>query len=357
MKRIIFTLTCLMGFPWTSSSTPGPVGTNACELPPATVTNTAELPHRQMTVNGTPCFIKGVCYHPVPKGSASRDFSTLTRDLALMTEAGINTIRVYSPIDDKAVLDEIHTAGLKIILGFGYDQNGHYDILTGSFIDYVNQYKNHPAILMWELGNEYNYHPEWFEGNMANWYTALNNAAEIIHQVDSSHPVSTAHGELPDARALSSCPNVDVWGMNVYRWDNPEAIFSEWAALSSKPMYLSETGADSYMTSAGHGYSKGENQTAQANATRKILDDVFRHRDICSGVALFSFTDGWWKAGNEKVQDIGGHAPNSSGVPYDGTPNEEYWGIVDIDRTPKKVFEIVKEKYNAPAASTEKPHL
>jgi len=30
-------------------------------------------------------------------------------------------------------------------------------------------------------------------------------------------------------------------------------------------------------------------------------------------------------------------------VPYDGAPNEAYWGIVDIDRNPKKVFQVVKK--------------
>ena len=46
-------------------------------------------------------FYKGMCYHPVPKGSDNRSFDKLTEDLALMKEAGINTIRVYSPIDEK----------------------------------------------------------------------------------------------------------------------------------------------------------------------------------------------------------------------------------------------------------------
>ena len=33
------------------------------------------------------------------------------------------------------------------------------------------------------------------------------------------------------------------------------------------------------------------------------------------------------------------------GVPYDGAPNEEYWGIVDIDRNKKLAYEVVKIKY------------
>jgi exo-beta-1,3-glucanase (GH17 family) len=300
---------------------------------------------RQIFVNNSVHTIKGICYHPVLKGSDKRNFSNLTTDLALMTEAGINTIRVYAPIEEKEVLDQIQAAGLKVIIGFGYNQGGKNDILSGTFADYVNRFKNHDAILFWELGNEYNYHPEWFGGDLRNWYTALNNAAEIIHQTDPSHPVATAHGELPDSLALALCSNIDLWGMNVYRWDNPETIFAEWSTVSSKPMYLSEAGADSYMTIGKDGYQQGKNEKAQADATRNILDAIFRHPEICSGVALFAFNDEWWKAGNNDKQDPGGWAPNSSGVPYDGAPNEEYWGIVDIDRNKKMVFEVVKEKF------------
>ena len=77
---------------------------------------------RQIIVNDSPYIIKGICYHPVPKGSDQRDFSSLTEDLALMVEAGINTIRVYAPILEKAILDEIEASGLKVIIGFGYNQ-------------------------------------------------------------------------------------------------------------------------------------------------------------------------------------------------------------------------------------------
>ena len=64
-------------------------------------------------------------------------------------------------------------------------------------------------------------------------------------------------------------------------------------------------------------------ETAQADANAKILDDVFANTNIGLGVTLFSFLDGWWKAGNPDIQDEGGTAPNSTGVPYDGVPNEE----------------------------------
>lgn len=300
---------------------------------------------RQILVNNAPYLIKGICYHPVPKGSDQRSFENLTQDLALMVEAGINTIRVYAPIDDKAVLDEIDAAGIKVIIGFGYNQNGNFDILSGSFINYINTYKNHSAILFWELGNEYNYHPEWFNGDIKNWYKALNIAADLIHKTDANHPVATAHGELPDSLAFALSPNIDIWGINVYRWDNPKSFFAEWSAVSGKPMYFSEAGADSYMTIAKDKYEQGPNEKAQADATKNILDGVFSTPEICSGVTLFAFVDELWKAGNNNSLDPGGWAPNSSGVPYDGTPNEEYWGIVDIDRNKKEAYEIVKKAY------------
>ncbi len=300
---------------------------------------------RKILVDDIPYTIKGICYHPVPKGTKTRSFENLTEDLTLMVEAGINTLRVYEPIVEKTLLDEIDKSGLKVIIGFGYNQGGNFDIISGTFINYVNKFKSHPAILMWELGNEYNYHPEWFDGDLANWYDAMNKAAATIHEMDKTHPVTTAHGELPDSKALSSCPNIDVWGMNVYRWDNPEEIFNQWKSISSKPMYLSEAGGDSYMTITKSGYEKGENEKAQADANANILDIVFNNQDISSGVTLFSFTDGWWKADNPSEQNPGGWAPNSSGVPYDGSPNEEYWGIVDIDRNKKQTFDVVKQKY------------
>ena len=289
--------------------------------------------------------IRGICYHPVPKGSSERDFGMLSKDISLMQEAGINTVRVYAPIEERDVLDELLEAGIKVIIGFGYNQNGYYDMLTYSFIDYIKAFRDHEAILMWEFGNEYNYHPEWFGGDLAVWYEALNDAAAIAHALDPTRAVTTAHGDLPDKQARESCPNVDVWGMNVYRWDDPTPLIEQWASVSDKPMYLSEAGADSYMSKSTATYSKGENQGAQALANHRILEAVFNQKNLCSGVTLFSFTDGWWKAGRNRYQDPGGFAPNSGGVPYDGAANEEYWGILTLDRKKKKTFEVVKRAY------------
>ena len=299
----------------------------------------------KMIVDGQAFYMKGICYHPVKIGKTKRSFETLTEDLILIKEAGINTIRVYEPIDDIKVLDEIHNAGIKVVISFGYNQKGRFDILSGTFINYIRKYKDHDAILMWELGNEYNYNPQWFDGDINNWYESMELVAQIIQIEDPSRLVSSAHGDLPSMDALNIAPSVQVWGMNVYRWDQPQSIFAEWEAISDKPMYFAELGADSYMTKSNETYKKGENQRAQADANRVILENVLSNSDKNIGSFVFQFTDGLWKAGNPKQQDTGGNAPNSDGTPYDGTANEEYWGIVDINRNKKITFDVVKDAY------------
>jgi len=308
--------------------------------------NKVEIENNKLNVNGIEYFIKGVCYDPVPIGKTVRSFNTIDKDLLLMQEAGINTIRVYSPIDDLAILNKIDEAGIKVITSFGYNQNGYYDILNGTYIDYINKYKDHNAILLWELGNEYNYHPEWFNMNIDNWYLAMNNAAKKIKQIDKNHPVSTAHGEIPNKKARQMGSNIDIWGINVYRWDDPTPLIEEWEKVSDLPLYFSETGSDSYMTKDYNEFKKGINEHAQAAANHNIIKNVFKMKDRLTGLIIFQFVDGLWKAGNPEMQDIGGWAPNSIGVPYDGSPNEEFWGIVDINRNKKKTFEVIKKFFN-----------
>ena len=304
-----------------------------------------KIENNTMVVNGESFYMKGICYHPVKIGKTKRSFDNLDDDIILMKEAGINTIRVYEPIDDINVLDKLGNAGIKVVISFGYNQKGKFDIVSGTFINYVRKYKSHEAILMWELGNEYNYNPQWFGGDINNWYKAMELVSQIIQIEDPDRLVSSAHGDLPSKDALNIASSIQVWGMNVYRWDKPASIFSEWQAISDKPMYFAELGADSYMTKATNKYTKGINEQAQADANEIILNEVLSNYDKNIGSFVFQFTDGLWKAGNPSKQDTGGSAPNSDGTPYDGTANEEYWGIVDINRNKKITFDVIKNAY------------
>ncbi|GAG69552.1 unnamed protein product, partial [marine sediment metagenome] len=209
-----------------------------------------------------PCQIRGVTV----------DENFTAQDISLLNQLGANTIRTYRPIEDKVLLDKLAEAGIRLIIGIPYDSGSgsSINIKDGNYIDYIEKYKDHAAILIWEFGNEYNYHPEWFGGNINVWYNALEQAAQKVHDIDSNHPVSTAHGELPSLEVLEKCPSVDIWGLNVYRWDSPAGVFTEWQELCEQlgrqiPVYLSESGADSYDSKADI-----ENQEAQAQANLRI---------------------------------------------------------------------------------------
>ena len=281
---------------------------------------------RKLFVDNTEYRINGICYARGEGNGENSGFSYLD-DIPLLVEANINTIRTYSAITNVAELNAFHAAGIKIIMSLN----------ENSYTWYVNQFKDHPAILMWEFGNEFNYHPEWFGNNIQNWYDQLEQCAATVKSLDPNHPVSTAHGEVPSLQALNSCTSVDIWGMNVYRWTDSASAIDDLAALTDKAIYISEAGADSFDSNSG-----SENQQLQAAATQVILNSILEKSHLSIGVTLFEFCDEWWKAGNPNQQDAGGF-PNS--IPYDSFANEEYWGIVSRERIPKQAFYNVQEIY------------
>ncbi len=296
-----------------------------CAIESSLYGQTVKIQGRKILVDNQVYRINGICYS---RGKSTT--ATYTEDIALMKEANINTIRTYWYISDKNELDAFANAGIKIIMHL--DEN--------NYESYVNTYKDHPAILMWEFGNEFNYHPEWFGGNISTWYTKLESCASHVHQLDPNHPVSTAHGEVPTVSIINSCPGVDVWGMNLYRWDDDVPAIKELANNTTKAMYVSEAGGDSY-----NKVHEEEREGDQALATQNIVNGIINEFDLCAGICVFEFCDEWWKAGSDNIQNPGGSAPFSSGVPYDGSADEEYWGIVRRDRTKKEAFNTLRDIY------------
>ena len=287
---------------------------------------------RKIFVDGEEYRINGICYAR-GEGNGENSGYSYNDDIPLLVDANINTIRTYAAITNTAELNAFANAGIKVIMMLN----------ENSYTWYVNQFKDHPAILMWEFGNEFNYHPEWFNNNIQNWYDQLENCAATVKSLDPDHPVSTGHGEVPSSQALNSCPSVDVWGMNIYRWLSPDSAIDELAAQTDKAMYISEAGADSFNSN-----SNSENEAEQAQATEIILNKIIENSDLCIGVTLFAFCDEWWKSGNPNQQDIGGF---SNAIPYDSFANEEYWGIVTRDRIPKQSYYVVQEIYESTSLS------
>lgn len=303
---------------------------------------------RRILIGGVPIHIKGVCWNPVPKGGTHPegiDFSGLAPvDIPLMKAAGINVVRTYEPLLDLDVLDQFADAGIYVInsvFPFGNDPN--------VVVARVNATKNHPAILMWAIGNEWNYNGFYADVPFEQAVTNIKQAVTLIDQNDGEHPIATIYGELPDPSLIFELSEIDVWGINAYRGLTLGGLIEDFAALSDAPMFLSEFGADAWDARNGGSYNPG----AQAEATTSLLQELIDQSaarssaGTVSGGTIFEWADEWWKAeGDPSTHETGGAAPG--GGPYpDATFNEEWWGVVDVDRNPRPAYEALRAIYTA----------
>lgn len=300
----------------------------------------------KILVNGALLHLRGVNWNPVPVGGshpgdlAYAEFAA--QDIALMQAAGINAVRTYEPLTDVAVLDALADAGIFVLnTVFPYGGN------PASSVDApVNAVKDHPAILLWVIGNEWNYNGLYVDLSIDASIELINEVSGRIRSLDTSHPIATVYGELPDASVLTRLDDIDVWGLNVYSGLSFGDRFTQWAQRSDKPMFFGEYGADAWNATTGE-YDPESQATATRELTRELLDHSTFAAGVCSGGTIFEFADEWWKdqGGSPSVQDVGGIAPGGGPFP-DSTFNEEYWGIVTIDRTPRPAYEELKKLYS-----------
>lgn len=111
-------------------------------------------------------------------------------------------------------------------------------------------------------------------------------------------------------------------------------------------MYLAEYGADAINRTV-------PDEASQANGvlalTREIEENLAARSagKVSIGGAVFEWNDEWWKDGKgaSDQHDIGGIAPGFGPYP-DMVFNEEWWGIVTIDRKTRPVYEALKNIWN-----------
>lgn len=162
----------------------------------------------QLLKNGQPYYIKGA-------GG--------TVQLDLLVDCGGNTIRTWGIDDAQRILDEAYSKGLMVMLGmwvqherhgFDYDNNLAVQKQIQHFKSVVDRYKNHPALLMWGIGNEV----DLFYSNTKVWHS-IQAIAKYIHETDPNHPTCTVTAGLDSMEVqhiLEKAPDIDVYGINTY---------------------------------------------------------------------------------------------------------------------------------------------
>ncbi|MFN3966937.1 MAG: glycoside hydrolase family 2 TIM barrel-domain containing protein, partial [Endomicrobiia bacterium] len=283
-------------------------------------------------------------------------------DFQLMKDIGVNTIRLYHHAYNKPLLRDLHESyGIMVLMG---DYLGMYATGSGAGwyegTDYTNpvhcknmlesvkemvlEFKDEPYVLMWVLGNENNYAEVGDATKVGSgcrakeqpeaYYKFVNEAAKLIKSLDPyQRPVAICNGDLLYLDYFAKyCPDVDVFGANVYRGPHGfgYSLWSDVKDLCNKPVLITEYGCPAY----GKGFSKEKIEELQAEYHKyNWLDIYYNSAGYGVGNALggvtFEFVDEWWKGGpppqfDPSVQETVG----SFGGPFlDGRSYEEWYGI------------------------------
>ncbi len=319
----------------------------------------------RLFVDGQPFTVKGVGYQPTPIGdpvyppfygrySAAYTAEVYERDLSLLEEMGCNTLKTWGDPGKVLMYDAAATYGLKVIAGFWMDGNLDYansdvrDTAKLNFKRYVNKYKDSPALLMWAIGNECNYSSTI---KHKYYYSLCNELAEIAYSLEGGtyHPAIIVNGKLHhigigDYNTLDAqLDYVDAWGANLYAkkyravdWFTRPAmgIFEVYKDKSSKPLVITEYGADAFYTTSTYPLIDGYvDEDAQASRVRHNTLNILAASDVCLGGCVMEYSDEWWKdsSGELDTHDAGPGYAWYSHLP-DGYVNEEYWGIVSVEK-------------------------
>ncbi|MCF7729655.1 MAG: hypothetical protein K9M81_04725 [Chthoniobacterales bacterium] len=325
---------------------------------------------RQLLVHGDPFIMKGICYSPVRKGGnfpedlminnpTGKDLAVIQHDFQMMHAAGINTIRTYFPIIDSRILKLLTKYQLRTIVPVLSSHQTSFQNLSST----ITLLKNHPSTLIWEVGNEWdiNYfyskkmdpkHPEGL--GFHDSLKLVKNSATYIKLLDKNHPVSTGvSARILKNRShlaqLAKLDSVDLFGINIYHGLSFGNRLHQWACHMTKPLYIGECGADAFNT-----LINAEDDTSQEIATRSLITEILNNlsavnpNNVLVGGCIFEWNDEWWKdpKGSPSKQETGGIIEKGEGPYPDYVFNEEWWGIVDIDRNPRPAYKALKELYS-----------
>ena len=186
-----------------------------------------------LEVNGKPFYIKGAGVGKMT-GEGGADY------LKMAQELGANSVRTWGTDQGtQEYFDAALKCGLMVDAGIwiNYAKKGSEYTYIGESgckekkkqetTDYVNKFKNHPALLMWNIGNEAIYFTK-DEDERAALAKFLEEMVQMVHKLDPGHPVIYTSADANDLPYIKQyVPSLDIFGMNIYgsitmshsRWD------------------------------------------------------------------------------------------------------------------------------------------
>jgi hypothetical protein len=220
--------------------------------------------------------------------------------LTALAAAGGNSLRTWGTDHLDAKLAEAHRLGLTVAVGIwlGHERHGFdYNNADQVAAQYeqarqtIERYKNHPAVLLWGLGNEM----EGYErGNNAAVWSAVNNLAGMAKQLDPNHPTMTVVAEIGGDRVKNLhrlCPNIDIVGINSYGGiDTLPKRYAE--AGGTKPYLVTEFGLPGVweLKKNAWGATPEPTSTEKAKLYRRSYEQAIEsQRGKCLGSYVFAW--------------------------------------------------------------------
>jgi cellulose synthase (UDP-forming) len=216
-----------------------------------------------LMVNGKPFYIKGVAYNPAHDwrdGNVPLTRKQLESDFTKIKAMGANTIRRYHPgVYDRNILNIAEE------YGFWFDPK--IDFFTDSvkMKKYINEvestveeYRDHPAVLGWSVGNEtwgllkHKYGQPYLAKVRNEYVKFIEYLAQRIHAIDPGRPVLTVmeHSwQLPSEVAAfrKGAPSVDIIGVNSYYEEQIGKLYDIIHQFDTlRPYIVSEFGPKGY---------------------------------------------------------------------------------------------------------------
>ncbi|MDX3065472.1 MULTISPECIES: galactose-binding domain-containing protein [Streptomyces] len=259
----------------------------------------------RLTVDGAPYTVKGLTWGP-----AVADAGRYMPDVRSM---GVNTIRTWgTDATTKPLLDSAAEHGIKVVAGFwlqpggGPGSGGCVNYLTDTayknnmlaeFPKWVETYKDHPGVLMWNVGNESVlglqncYSGEALEQQRNAYTTFVNDITKKIHAVDSHHPVTSTDawtGAWPYYER--NAPDLDLYAVNSY--GAVCDIEQTWKDGGfDKPYIVTEGGpaGEWEVPDDAHGVPDEPSDVAKADGYRRAWQCVTGHAGVALGATLFHY--------------------------------------------------------------------